>query len=125
MTFSQMAIATASPVVWLHNARRLLGKKIHRTPSGARWWGFVRMLNHELGVPLTSAARAADLVLQAHSSPNRVRLPASLDGSVAIRLDLERYFSTANARLAAAYAFGSPRRRGRPRAPSRRRPLVD
>lgn len=120
-----MAIATRSDRVWLNNARRLLKKRMHRTPSGARWWGMVRMLNHELGIPLKSAAKAADLVLQENSAPHRVRLPASADGAIAIRIDLERFHSTANALLAAAFAFGTARSRGRPRKPMRRRPLVD
>ena len=30
-----MAIATRSSVGWLNNSRRLLGRRIHRTPSGA------------------------------------------------------------------------------------------
>ena len=120
-----MAIATRSSIAWLHNARRLLNKKLHRTPSGARWWGMVRMLHQELGIPLASAARAADLVLNPGAAPHRVRLPASLDGSVALRLDLERFHSTSNALLSAAYAFGAARKRGRPRKQKRRRPLVD
>jgi hypothetical protein len=125
MTYGQMAIATRADRAWLNNARRLLGKKMHRTPNGARWWGMVRMLNHELGIPLRSASKAADLVLHANSAPHRVRVSATLDGSVALRIDLERFHSTSNARLAAAFAFGTARSRGRPRKPQRRRPLVD
>jgi len=83
------------------------------------------MLNHELGIPLRSAARVADLVLDASPAPHRVRLPASTDGAVALRIDLERFHSTANASLAAAFAFGRDQQRGRPRTPRRRRPLVD
>ena len=125
MTYGQMAIATRSDRAWLNNAKRLLGKRMHRTPSGARWWGMVRMLSHELGLPLKSAAKAADLVLQPNSAPHRVRLSASLDGAVALRIDLERFHSTANALLASAFAFGKGRSRGRPRKPQRRRPLID
>ncbi len=120
-----MALATRSDRAWLNNARRLLGKRMHRTPSGARWWGMVRMLNHELGLPLKSAAKAADLVLHGNSAPHRVRLSATADGAVALRIDLERFHSTSNALLAAAFAFGKARGRGRPRKPQRRRPLVD
>ena len=98
---------------------------MHRTPSGARWWGMVRMLNHELGLPLKSAARVADLVLHSPAAPHRVRLAATTDGAVALRIDLERFHSTANASLSAAFAFGQPRGRGRPRKPQRRRPLID
>jgi len=120
-----MAIATRSDRAWLNNARRILAKRMHRTPSGARWWGMVRMLNHELGLPLKSAAKVADLVLHAPAAPHRIRLAATSDGSIALRIDLERFHSTANASLAAAFAFGEKRGRGRPRKPARRRPLID
>jgi hypothetical protein len=120
-----MSIATRSDRTWLNNARRILGRRMHRTPNGARWWGMLRMLNHELGLPLKSAARVADLVLGPSSAPHRIRLAATTDGAIALRIDLERFHSTANACLAAAFAFGRPRGRGRPRKPQRRRPLVD
>ncbi len=108
-----MAIATRSSVAWLNNSRRLLGRRIHRTPSGARWWGLVRLLSHEIGLPLKSAARAADAVLGAGLEPNRLRFSASTDGAVALQIDLERFHSTANALLAAAFAFARPGKRGR------------
>jgi hypothetical protein len=120
-----MAIATRSDRTWLNNSRRLLGRRLHRTPSGARWWGMVRMLNHELGLPLRSAAQVADIVLDSSAAPHRVRLAATADGAIALRIDLERFQSTANASLAAAFAFGEPRHRGRPRKPRFRRPPMD
>src|ERR1019366_9371061 len=97
MTYSQMAVATRSDRTWLNNARRLLARRMHRTPSGARWWGMLRMLNHELGLSLKSAAQVADLVLQVSTAPHRVRVAATADGAVALRIDLERFHSTANA----------------------------
>jgi hypothetical protein len=120
-----MAIATRSDRTWLHNARRILAKRMHRTPNGARWWGMVRMLNYELGLPLRSAAKVADLVLHTSAAPHRVRLAATADGAIALRIDLERFHSTANASLSAAFAFGHARGRGRPPKPRRRRPLID
>jgi hypothetical protein len=125
MTFAQMAIATRSDRAWLNNAQRLLALRLHRTPSGARWWGMVRMLNHELGLSLRSAAQVADLVLSGAAAPHRVRLSATSDGAIALRVDLERFHSTANAAISAAFAFGQSRGRGRPPKPKRRRPLVD
>lgn len=125
MTYAQMAIATRSDRTWLNNARRILARRMHRTPSGARWWGMVRMLNHELGLPLKSAAKVADLVLVSPNAPARVRLAATSDGAIALRIDLERFHSTSNAAVAAAFAFGRPRGRGRPRKPRPRRPLID
>src|SRR5450631_4594881 len=105
MTYSQMAIATRSDRAWLNNARRILVRRMHRTPNGARWWGMVRMLHHELGLPLKSAARVADLVLHTLAEPHRVRIAATSDGAIALRIDLERFHSTANASLSAAFAF--------------------
>ena len=101
-----MAVATRSSRTWLNNARRILDRRLHRTPNGARWWGMVRMLSHELGLPLKSAAQVADLVLHVSVAPNRVRISATSDGAVALRIDLERFHSTANASLSAAFAFG-------------------
>lgn len=120
-----MAIATRSDRTWLNNAQRLLATRLHRTPSGARWWGMIRMLNHELGLSLKLAARVADLVLSGTTAPHRVRVAATSDGAIALRIDLERFHSTANAAISAALAFGQSRGRGRPRKPKRRRPLVD
>jgi hypothetical protein len=62
---------------------------------------------------LKSAARAADAVLGAGLEPNRLRFSASTDGAVALQIDLERFHSTANALLAAAFAFARPGKRGR------------
>ncbi len=115
MTFEQLAIATRSSTAWLNNARRLLGRRMHRTPSGARWWGLVRMLNHEVGIPLKSSALAADLILGGETSTHRVRIAASDDGSTGLSVDLERFHSTANAALSAAFAFAPLKKRGRPR----------
>jgi hypothetical protein len=85
----------------------------------------VRMLNHELGLPLKSAAKVADLVMGGSTAPHRIRLAATSDGAIALRIDLERFHSTSNAAVAAAFAFGQPRGRGRPSKPRRRRPLID
>ena len=54
----------------------------------------VRMLNHELGVPLKLAAVAADRVLTEAIAPNRIRISASTDGSMALQLDIPRFLST-------------------------------
>ena len=85
----------------------------------------VRMLNHELGVPLKLAAVAADRVLTEALAPNRIRISASTDGSMALQLDLLRFLSTSNASLAAAFAFAPPRGRGRPTHRAKKRSAVD
>lgn len=73
------------------------------------------MFNAEVGVSLTSAAKAADAALGSAHSVHRVRLPASVDQTIVLTVDLARFHSTANAALAAALAFAPPKRRGRPR----------
>ena len=83
------------------------------------------MLNNELGITLKLAAEAADVVLATRVAPNRIRVVASIDGSLALHLDLERFYSTSNAALASAYAFGQSRGRGRPMPSARLRRIVD
>ena len=83
------------------------------------------MLNHELGLTLALAAKAADLVLTDGLAPNRIRLSASADGSMALRLDLERFLSTTNASLAAAFAFAPTRGPGRPPRHLQPKVLID
>ena len=126
MTLAQLAIASRSSVAWLNNARRLTGRRIHRTPNGARWWGMIRILNSELGISLGSSVILADTILGAPHTTHRVRIAASTDHSVALHFDLERFHSTANAALAAALAFSQPKSRGRPKRASaeRARPRV-
>jgi hypothetical protein len=85
----------------------------------------VRMLNHELGVSLKLAANAADRVLTSGLAPNRIRISASRDRSMALHLDLDRFLSTANAALAAAYAFAPSRGPGRPKKQRRHKSAVD
>jgi hypothetical protein len=85
----------------------------------------VRMLNHELGLPLALAARAADRVLSSGLAPNRIRLSATTDGAMALQLDLQRFLSTSNASLAAAFTFGPTRGRGRPRLSPQPTPAIE
>lgn len=127
MTLRQFAIATRSNINWLSNSSRILKKRLHRTPHGARWWGLVRMLNAEVGIPLSAASKAADAALGAAHAVHRVRLSASTDQTITLTIDLERFHSTANAALAAATVFAPLKRRGRPRrafASARQRPAA-
>ena len=110
-----MCLAVRTDKAWLFNSARLLKKRVHRTPSGARWWGMVRVLNREIGIPLKRAGQAADAILTSRVATNRIRIAATTDGGVALTVDLTRFHSTANAALAAALAFGQSRARGRPR----------
>jgi hypothetical protein len=80
------------------------------------------MLNHEIGIPLKNSARAADLILGRETSTHRVRIAASDDGSAGLSVDLERFHSTANAALSAAFVFAPPKKRGRPRRSRAQKP---
>lgn len=73
------------------------------------------MFNAEVGVSLASAAKAADAALGSAPSVHRVRLSASVDQTIVLTVDLERFHSTTNAALAAALTFAPPKKRGRPR----------
>lgn len=125
MNVAQLCVATGADRTWLYNAKRLLDRRIHRTPSGARWWAMVRMLNQEIGLPLALSATAADRVLAQGLAPNRMRISATSDGSMSLQLDLPRFLSTTNALLASAFAFVPSRGRGRPRRAARQRPVID
>jgi hypothetical protein len=113
MTLQQLAFAARTDTIWLQNARRLLKRRIFRTPNAARWWGFVRMLTVELGLPLKQSADAADAILGGELAMNRVRIAASKDGACALQVDLQRFLSTSNAALASAFVFAAPKTRGR------------
>ena len=115
MTLTQLAIASRSSVAWLSNSARILGRRLVRTTDSARWWCMVRMFNADLGVGLASASRAADSILGVDSAVRRVRIAGSEDESIILNIDLERFHSTCNAALAAAWAFAPPGKRGRPR----------
>ena len=73
------------------------------------------MLNHEVGIPLKRSAQAADLILGGETSTHRVRIAASGDGSAGLFVDLDRFHSTANAALSAAFTFAPMKKRGRPK----------
>lgn len=80
------------------------------------------MLNHEVGIPLKSSAQAADLILGGETSTHRVRIAASDDGSAGLYVDLERFHSTANASLSAAFVFAPLKKRGRPKRSRAQKP---
>ena len=113
MTLEQLAFAARTDTVWLQNARRLLKRRIFRTPNAARWWAFVRMLTVELGLPLKQSAEAADTILGGELATNRVRIAATKDGACSLWVDMLRFQSTANAALASAFVFAVPKKRGR------------
>ena len=112
---SDLVISTAagSSISWLYNASRILHRDIARTPDDTRWWRLVRLIHADLGLPLQAAAKIADATLNG-LSPTKVRLNATVDGSIAIQLDMDRFLSSTSAALSAARNFSVPAPRGRP-----------
>ena len=120
---SDLVISTAagSSISWLYNASRILHRDIARTPDDTRWWRLVRLIHADLGLPLQAAAKIADATLNG-LSPTKVRLNATVDGSIAIQLDMDRFLSSTSAALSAARNFSVPAPRGRPPKTPRQAP---
>lgn len=100
---------------WLYNAAARLKRPIRRTPADAVWWRLVHAITTGMRAPVLDAATAATLLLRLGPDAGRVRLQASSDDAVSLSVDLSRFHDGAAVALAAARAFTTPRRRGRPR----------
>lgn len=125
MTRSQFARAVRADEKWVENTSRILGRRLSYSVEEARWLGLVRLLAHEIGMPLARAARAADEALRHPPESASVRVLESAEGVAAVAVDLARYHSTFAAALSAALHHDILRRRGRPAAVgSRRDPLA-
>lgn len=116
-----LALAIGCQIKWLYNSARRLRKPVGRSTEAATWWRLVHHLDVGLGASLADAARAADTLLTPGVLPNRVRLRATRDESVAILVDLARFHDGAALALASAQYLAVPRSRGRPRLTSRAR----
>jgi hypothetical protein len=115
MTLRQFATTVGAEPKWVLNATRLLGRRLRRTPAEARWLRLVRLLQHDLGLSLAAASRAATRALAA---PDPTAIAAeSRDGSAAVVVDRVRFQSSFVAALGAAVSVAGPRRRGRGRKP--------
>ncbi len=114
LTRSQFAEAVRADEKWVENTARVLGRQLTYTPQEARYFGIVRLLSSQFGMPV---ARSAQLAADALRQPPDIRslvLDASTDGSVTLVLDLSRYHSGFVVALATALHRGGPRRAGRP-----------
>lgn len=92
----------------------MLGRQLAYTPQEARYFGIIRLLANQFGIPV---ARSAQLATDATQQPPDIRahvLEGTADGSAALVLDLSRYHSGFVAALATALHRGGPRRAGRP-----------
>lgn len=119
MTRSQFALAVLADEKWVENAGRILGRKLRYTAAEARWIGLVRVLNQEVGVTLSRAARLADAALRHAPGEGIVILGQTEGGSAGVSVDMSRFHSTHAAALSVAMDMGGGRRRGRPRAETR------
>jgi hypothetical protein len=125
MTRGQLAMAVMADEKWIENTARLLNKRLRYTVEESVWLGLVRMLNHELGLPLTKAAAIADEALRVIDEPGDVTVGRSVESSAAVSLDMPRFRSSHLASLSAALTLGGSRRRGRrPAKPSGRKAAV-
>lgn len=114
LTRSQFAAVVRADEKWVENTARVLGRQLAYTPQEARYFGIIRLLANQFGIPV---ARSAQLAVDAMRQPPDIRaliLDGSVDGSAALVLDLSRYHSGLVAALATALHRGGPRRAGRP-----------
>jgi hypothetical protein len=114
LTRSQFAAAVRADEKWVENTARVLGRQLAYTPQEARYFGIVRLLANQFGIPVARAARLADEAIEQPPDSHTYVLDESADGSAALLLDLSRYHSGFAAALATALHRGGPRRAGRP-----------
>ena len=120
MTRSQFAWAILADEKWLENSARLLGLRLRYTRAEARWLGLVRLLSHEVGLPLEASGRFATEALRQPPHTKLAVVGVEEDGDAGVSLYLARYHSTHSAALSAAMELGGARRRGRRRVARKR-----
>ena len=98
---------------WIENTARLLNTRLRNTVEESVWLGLVRMLNHELELPLARAAAIADEALGLIDEAGEVTVGRSVESSAAASLDMPRFRSSHLASLSAALTLGGSKRRGR------------
>lgn len=99
------------------NAERALQRRLPRTREAAGVLGLAREIASATRIPLVDAWTVADTALQDGSSVPRVlSLPGSPAGLVTASLDLARYRTALDLRIATAHERFPARARGRPAA---------
>ncbi len=106
---------------WVQNARQLLQRRIKYTLEDAVWVGLVRMLNQEVHVPLGRAAELADEALALERDSADVVAGRTDRTSTGVVIDMVRFRSSHGVAVSAALTIGDARRRGRRRAPGKRK----
>ena len=114
LTRSQFAEVVRADEKWVENTARVLERQLAYTPHEARYFGIVRLLANQFGIPIARSAQLADDAVRQPPDLRAYVMDGSADGSVALVLDLARYHSGFAAALATAVHRGGPRRAGRP-----------
>ena len=112
MTRSQFAEVVGADEKWVENTTRVLERQLAYTPQEARYFGLIRLLSYQFGIPIARAATLADMAIQQPLDLSALSLDAR--DTVALVLNLSRYHSGFIAALATALHRGGPRRAGRP-----------
>lgn len=141
LSLRQFASAVGARPKWVLNAATRIGRPFEYTADDARWVRLARSLNHEMRIPLRTAAELAAQALKsqtrraARATPAGPAAPAELARAAGpgggaqeatcivevqaeglrLTIDLERHRATFAAALAAAMAFEAPKRPGRKR----------
>lgn len=113
LTKRQFASAAGATETWVTNTKRLLGRRISRTESEARWFGLLHDISRAFGVRIECAADLATRALQLHPSSAPAAIASGNLNTVRLVVDVARFHAKFALALAAALLDG-PRRRGRP-----------
>lgn len=119
MTRAQFAAAVRADEKWVENAARLLSRRFRYTREEAVWLGLVRVLTHDLGLPLNRSVSVADEALGLGARVGTVTMDQGDSGVAGVSIDMGRYMSVAAISYSTAMTHGGERRRGRPRAARR------
>src|SRR5215212_6533630 len=102
MTLKQFAIAVGADTKWVKNAIAALDLTTRYSEADARWLGLARVIHATSGIALKRAYELASSVLASPADGEQV-IAESNDASVQVTVDLPRYLSTFQTRLAVAH----------------------
>lgn len=111
MTLGPFAVAVHAPPRWVLNALTRLARPRRYSEPLARRLALARMLEAEAGMTLRRAFRLAGRILAA-TPPHGTWRHESLNGAVALDVDLPRFFTSYLARLSLARTHYGEKARG-------------
>lgn len=122
LTTAEMAALIGVDVKWIHNAALRLRRPVRHSAKEAIRLALAHQLHQLLSLPL---GRAVDIATDAlHEDMDVPFVVASSDGAIELRIDMLRFLTAINARLAWIRMQASPPERGRPRRRSSGDPLT-